>query len=690
MKVHAATLTVALLVFTLPVCAAEDLVVGSGDTLVIENETRVIEGSIILEQDSTLIIRDSDITVNSHYKNQYWVRVGSGATLLVEGSVLREGPVPNLPVLGSFGGIENFRFGETVIEPEEGAQVVLRNSTSELRIGPGEGSSVVLESSYLSILFWRSLPSVSTTVENSGIQMIHIWLNGENEENVELVGLRGGEELDLDLSVEGASLAVENSWVGRYSVALWMGYPNADCRKHVVIKDSELSEIFAVFPKGSEVRLWGIGPGFFENWNMHDNMEENGVPWSLCLENVSLEKWKLDFHGTAEIEDSRFHLDTWDRAEVTVRRSTIVSNHHTRGGHIRFIDSVVSDREDHPTGVRLLYQPFTENYDPVYVYEFENSALGPYAEFEFTDDNIACEFRGELEMLVPPELIHWFGGTVGREFPIAVVDANGKPVAGAKLELCTQNNQLVWEGETGEDGSTSVTLVFGKDNYEQKFELKCWFENEELQTTLSFFSSTPIILASEGVLEKESIKLWEITAALRPTMIILPLVAFLLALRAQRRRKRPVDVFGSFPVWIMTTTCWYAPIYDTVIGPLTGLGIMFPGTFALFIYPLVTVLLVAFFYGTGYLWKTGQRALAVASVIALNLYVSFISDYSANTTLDWMVRHLVIGSVCFPLLFLGVMWATKNWRRRIVLILSLVGILVVGNCISGAAFGKGV
>ncbi|HDI12880.1 MAG TPA: hypothetical protein ENF64_02050, partial [Hadesarchaea archaeon] len=266
------------------------MIVESGSTQVIENQVLVIDGDIVIEPGATLIIRNSDVTVNSHYKNQYWVRVRSGATLLVEGSVLREGPVPNLASLGSFGGIENFRFGETVIELEAGAQVILRNSTSEPRIGPGEGSSVVLESSYLSILFWRSLPSVSTVVENSSIQMIHIWLNGETEENVGLAGLRGGEELDLDLSVEGASLAVENSWVERYSVALWMSYPNVDCRKHVTIKDSELSEIFAVFPKGSEVRLWRICPGFFENWNIHENMEENGVPWSLYLENVSLEK----------------------------------------------------------------------------------------------------------------------------------------------------------------------------------------------------------------------------------------------------------------------------------------------------------------------------------------------------------------------------------------------------------------
>ena len=140
----------------------------------------------------------------------------------------------------------------------------------------------------------------------------------------------------------------------------------------------------------------------------------------------------------------------------------------------------------------------------------------------------------------------------------------------------------------------------------------------------------------------------------------------------------------------MAATYWYGPIYDTVIGPLAGLGVMSPGALAPLAYAFFAPFMAAFFYAAAYLWRTGRPVLAVASVAGLNLYASTVFDYQADTTLDFMVRHLAHGSVCFPLLFLGVMWATKNWRRRMVLILSLVGILVVGNCISGAAFGRGV
>jgi len=57
-------------------------------------------------------------------------------------------------------------------------------------------------------------------------------------------------------------------------------------------------------------------------------------------------------------------------------------------------------------------------------------------------------------------------------------------------------------------------------------------------------------------------------------VFLLVLGAFLLTLRAQRRRKKPLDPLGPFPAWTILSAYWYGPIYDTVIGPLAGLGDM--------------------------------------------------------------------------------------------------------------------
>ncbi|RJS90929.1 hypothetical protein CW705_04780 [Candidatus Bathyarchaeota archaeon] len=471
------------------------LVVENSQVKIIENQKLIIEGDIIIKPNGTLIIKNSDITLNSHYKNQYWILINSGGLFLVENSILREGSVPNLAQVGKFGRIENFRLGETVIQPRgNNATVILRNSTSELRIGPDGESTVILESSYLSILFWRSLPSVNTKVINSSIQIMHIWLHGDRKERIQLSNLQPGKNQNLHLFIENATLHIENSQILRYSLALWSAYPLNNCRKDVTIQNSQLSEIFAVFPKGSNIKLWNIKPRFFENWDIHQNMEGKGVPWNLKLKNVYVNKWKLDFHGIAEVDNSVFHLDTWDRANVTVENSIIVSNHHTRGGYIKLVNSVISDRPEYFTGVRFLYQPITEIYNPLYIYELENSTLGPYAELSISDDRIHVILKGDFSIKIPPEKVHWFGGTITREFKVIVLDRNNKPLSNQTLVLLASNGEEIWRKDTNRNGLLYFNLTFNKENYKEAFLLQV-VNNSKISRKVSFFTDTPIILS---------------------------------------------------------------------------------------------------------------------------------------------------------------------------------------------------
>lgn len=134
----------------------------------------IIEGDIVIKPNGRLIIRNSDVTVNSHYKNQYWVRVKERASLLVENSILREGPVPGIPNVGRHGAIENFRFGETIIYTEkEDSRIFIRNSTTELRIG-GDAGNITIDSSYCAIIFWSPFDGLKMNLSDSNIQMLHI------------------------------------------------------------------------------------------------------------------------------------------------------------------------------------------------------------------------------------------------------------------------------------------------------------------------------------------------------------------------------------------------------------------------------------------------------------------------------------------------------------------------------------
>ncbi len=162
------------------------------------------------------------------------------------------------------------------------------------------------------------------------------------------------------------------------------------------------------------------------------------------------------------------------------------------------------------------------------------------------------------------------------------------------------------------------------------------------------------------------------------------LTIFLFALRAQRRRKQTLDLFGPWPLWVVAATYWYAPIYDTVIGPLSGFGVMTPAALPSLAYIGFALIMAALFYAAAYWWRTGRRVLALVLVIGLNLYGSTVFDYHEGATLGFMVQHLVNGSVGFSLLFFGILWARESWRRRYALVLSLIGIFAVGNGITGA------
>jgi len=473
------------------------LTVESGKTKVIENQELIIEGDIIVSPNAKLIIRNSDVTVNSHYKNQYWVRVKENASLLIENSILREGPVPGLPDVGRYGTIENFRFGETLICTEkEDSRIIIRNSTTELRIG-GDTGNITIDSSYCGIVVWTPFSGLKMTLSDSNVQMLHIWLRGNKSENIHLSNL-GKSRSNLYLKVEKGELNVENTTLRRCSIALWIPPGSRDCRKNVKIENSILSEIFAVFPVGSNITLHSMRPGFYDDWNIYDVMNGSGVPWNLTLKDVHLSKWKLDFHGNAEIYDSEFHLDTWGNATVLVRNSKIVSNHHSRGGYIKFIDCLISDRPWHFTGVRFLYGADVLNYMPEYVYEFENTAIGPYAELSITDDRINIIFRGNLSMKLILDKIHWFGGTIKREYLVVAVVDGLTPLPNQTITLFTSDGKKIWERKTDEKGMLFFNLTFNKENYRDKFLLQTEINNKSISKEIGFLSDTPILLSMDS------------------------------------------------------------------------------------------------------------------------------------------------------------------------------------------------
>ncbi|RLG16587.1 hypothetical protein DRN62_03330, partial [Nanoarchaeota archaeon] len=138
---------------------------------VMEGKELVINGNLVIEEGKTLTIRNSEITINSRYKNEYWIRIRPNATLIVENSKLYEGLKQGINEVWI--GLNRIRLGETVIATEdESSKLIMKNTISELRVQvDGE---VEIDSSRVGIVFWRSL-SGKLKVRNSEIGLMHIW-----------------------------------------------------------------------------------------------------------------------------------------------------------------------------------------------------------------------------------------------------------------------------------------------------------------------------------------------------------------------------------------------------------------------------------------------------------------------------------------------------------------------------------
>ncbi len=462
---------------------------------VMEGKELVINGNLVIEEGKTLTIRNSEITINSRYKNEYWIRIRPNATLIVENSKLYEGLKQGINEVWI--GLNRIRLGETVIATEdESSKLIMKNTISELRVQvDGE---VEIDSSRVGIVFWRSL-SGKLKVRNSEIGLMHIWFGG-GPSRIEIKGLKSGSRQDLNLTTpEGGSLSLQDTTVAMYSLSLWGIYDEA-CRKELVVEDSELAEIFAVFPVGSDVELEDMRPQFYDDWNIYDNPKVENLTWNLTLKNVKLEKWKIDIQGKAVIRDSYFHLDTWgseNEPEVEVENSTIITMHTRGSGYLRFKDVVFSKPEKVP--IRFLYNLEDKQTTKPLVIEFEHCTIGPNALIEVGrahENESRIILKGNLSFRIPEKEIYWFEGRIDREYSVLVTHENGTPIANSNFILLDNRGNEVLRGTTNEDGVVSFFVNFTKENWNESWTL--YFPPYNLTKEIGFLTDTPILITPSG------------------------------------------------------------------------------------------------------------------------------------------------------------------------------------------------
>jgi len=470
-----------------------DLVI-SEDT-VMEGEKLVINGDLTIEEGRTLIIRNSEITINSRHKNEYWIRIRPNATLIVENSKLYEGLKQGINEVWI--GLNRIRLGETVIATEdESSKLIMKNTISELRVQvDGE---VEIDSSRVGIVFWRSL-SGKLRAKNSEIGLMHIWFGGGPERMV-IKNLKPGSRQNLNLTTsEGGSLSLQDTTVAMYSLSLWGIYEEV-CEKELVVEDSELAEIFVVFPAGSSVELEGMRPQLYDDWNIYHNPKVENLTWNLTLRNVRLGKWKIDIQGRAVIRDSYFHLDTWgseNEPEVEVEDSTIITMHTRGSGYLRFKDVVFSKPEKAP--IRFLYNLEDKQTTKPLVMEFERCTIGPDALIEVGrayEDESRIILKGNLSLRIPEEEVYWFEGRIDREYSVLVAHENGTPIANPDFILLDSKGNEVLRGSTNENGVAFFFVNFTNENWNESWTL--YFPSYNVTKEIGFLTDTPVLITPES------------------------------------------------------------------------------------------------------------------------------------------------------------------------------------------------
>ena len=448
-----------------------DLIVEGDKTFVIEDTTFFIKGNIIVKENGSLIIRNSHVIVEDTYKNEFWVWVRNRARLNIENSVLEATYTPL----------------ELMCIPSDDAELTVKNSSLHWRIG-ADGGKVTIESSTVVDVWLGGWSPLFINVTNSTIYNTMQLRFLDEQEDVELIGLESDQKIaSLYFRLGRNVLRLENTEVSKWIVGLTEFY-----RKSLTIRDSHMREINLCFDE--PINISGIKPGYFENWNVHQNVQ-GPTPWSLTLVNTRVDAWKLVTLNDAYIENVKTILTPFRDKTVIVRNSEILSLDARGSKYLRFTNCRVNH-------IRLTHMPVLEEYvgHGNFFIEFENSTLGP-TEIAVQYAFIKGTVRFQLLTPFPLEKVNFRKGVLVREYPITVFNEFGEPTPNASINLRDFEGRLVGSTTTDREGKATLNVTFTKENYFKKWTLEVIARSLTFTKEIDLVTDTPIILSLEEALK---------------------------------------------------------------------------------------------------------------------------------------------------------------------------------------------
>ncbi|MBI2867351.1 MAG: hypothetical protein HYX97_03330 [Chloroflexi bacterium] len=403
------------------------------------------------------------------------------------------------------------------------AKLVLRNAVLEMRPKDRPRAEVVLsgnaaleatDSALLSgfdpsNLYMTATDRSTVTLTNSSFINV---LNATAQSRVTLAG-----------STIHSGVAGVNEREGTFGIV------QAGGNAIITIADSTIGSLALFFGADANVTLSGLRPGLYPRWSLGPS---DGASFTVQLTNTTIlpsilvggmeRGWAVFASASSRVAVSDSQLNKLviiDIVGQTLSFSGLQLNKPT--------DFVYRNIRMTNTSVFAQWGLFVTNgsltitdSDGFWTFVYGNSTIrlvnsrmlefdprGFTGTLEFVNATWCCAaeviednnftIRGTVR--VTPELrksIVWFTSQVTREFPVSVLDSQGRPVVNAQV-TATRGGQTI-QGRTDASGAVVLRLAFSQEDYKVPWTLTAGAPTGGTTGTLDFFTSTPVTLRLGG------------------------------------------------------------------------------------------------------------------------------------------------------------------------------------------------
>ncbi len=387
--------------------------------------------------------------------------------------------------------------------------------------------------------------------DNASLEIENSKLIPGNEKTLFIIYARGNARVNMKNSptkihlfsmFDSAKAVVENSEIVGDIGGLVGAYNNADIK----IINSRIGAVNLHIPNGATFEASGLGTGFFEKWNLHENTKVSGINYNITLINTELVKdtigpgpyergWPIfiDSDAQVKIKDSELRkvvIDLYNEkaefANFSLEKPTNFNYRNINLENVKVMgqwgifihgssDVIVRDSDAFWTFIfddskLTLINTHMNEFDPRNFRGemiFENSRWDTAAEIL---ENNNFTMSGGLE-------IGDIGGFSWENSKITrIYDLIGKPNSELTLR---KGEEIVWQGKTDEKGKVSFSLKFDDTTFDDSWLIQDNFGNEN---EITFFSKTPVEI-QQNITSKFIQKL-ELIGGPPPLLKLIPLI----------------------------------------------------------------------------------------------------------------------------------------------------------------------